>query len=297
MGNAKSISIENLNVLVRNELPKISFFQEKTITSHIVREYILNEKKSLKHHPNVSGLFSNDAPEIILTYEWSKDLVHVCDCLRSEKLVSAFRATFGDSAAIALSFPLDFEKKRIWIDILFVDQLARDIKSELKLAEDLYSSVKYHVALLSDVLLTRCWCLFEIAVRARSVKNNGVLSTVYVSDLSSHKIEMKTAQSMEYDFFNSMQATEDDDKKHVKASIIEVFKSEEEFNKYLNQIHDYIVEIAKIMDSSSEVVFGGRMQWMQGQYNRQASTQSRRAALERIDKEIRLAQLELAELM
>lgn len=31
--------------------------------------------------------------------------------------------------------------------------------------------------------------------------------------------------------------------------------------------------------------------------NRQASTQSRRAALERIDKEIRLAQLELAELM
>jgi hypothetical protein len=66
--------------------------------------------------------------------------------------------------------PADPEQLRVWIDVLFIDQLSEDIAAALCISQELYASADFHLALSTETLLSRGWCLFEFAVRQNASK-------------------------------------------------------------------------------------------------------------------------------
>jgi hypothetical protein len=56
-----------------------------------------------------------------------------------------------------------FDEVTFWIDFVFINQSARDVRAELDVMPDLIDSSKLHFA-LSPTALTRAWCCYELAL-------------------------------------------------------------------------------------------------------------------------------------
>ncbi len=59
--------------------------------------------------------------------------------------------------------PLIYDGIRIWVDFLFIDQSARDIRGELTVLPRLLESARAHFVLGTKPLM-RAWCCYEIAL-------------------------------------------------------------------------------------------------------------------------------------
>jgi hypothetical protein len=62
------------------------------------------------------------------------------------------------------------EELLFWIDVLFIDQLSEDIAAALSISQALYAGAEFHLALSTETLLSRGWCLFEFGVRRNASK-------------------------------------------------------------------------------------------------------------------------------
>ena len=84
-----------------------------TVNSNNIREYLIRGGK----HPaeRFDGLFSKEPPEVGLTYEWKLEFGKIFLFLNDERLKATRRAwRIKDELSL---------KSRIWIDILFIDQV------------------------------------------------------------------------------------------------------------------------------------------------------------------------------
>ena len=170
----RSISVQNLEILLDNLVksekmktwyqgldPKDKMFEVKeklrtldvdSLTSHLLRRYLLDgNTHPAKEFPE---LFSSDFPEGVLTYEWAKPLGGSGDgVLKTLKHRSSIN---GDPHL------------RFWIDILFINQMSKNIPVELAIAQEYYILCARHVVAGSRSLLDRGWCIWELGLRAHS---------------------------------------------------------------------------------------------------------------------------------
>ena len=112
---------------------------------------ILNTiKHPAKQYPD---LFSTLDPEVAVTYIWSMGLDE-------------------EKGLLSLAKGRD-ENLRIWLDVLFIDQLSTNIPMNLAKAQEVYGLSPQHWVFGTPTLLTRGWCLFELCLRAN--QNEGSL--------------------------------------------------------------------------------------------------------------------------
>ena len=136
------------------------------------------------------------------------------------------------------SIPADIDSSTMWIDILFNDQNAIDIKKELARAERIYQNALFHAVLFTPTVLTRAWCLFEILTRKSSGKD--------VVVIGSDEVEGGFSDWEGGDFFQRMEATVPSDLEEIKDKILKKYVSPEKFNG----------EVEKMCKESKENVCG-----------------------------------------
>lgn len=141
---------------------KCSTLDVDGLTSHLLRRYLLDGNM----HPakDFPELFSPDFPQGVLTYEWAKSLGGGEDGVLK---------TLKDRLSIN-----DDPQLRFWVDILFINQLSKNIPVELAIAQEYYILCDRHVVAGSRSLLDRGWCIWELGLRAHSKK-----SSIIIGDL------------------------------------------------------------------------------------------------------------------
>ena len=156
-------------------------FDELNIKSEDIRKFFQQNKIVPHLHPKYRHFFSNTPPEIALTYQWSctfrelraflspaNILRHNCNALDPNPslwqriyLMSFLWIPFGPLALI----PQNIDERTLFIDIMVNDQNSIEIKGELEAAEQQYMWATWHIIAATSSVLTRAWCLFEIAAR------------------------------------------------------------------------------------------------------------------------------------
>lgn len=103
-------------------------------------------------------------PDVFLTYHSTQNFVDIQEIVWQAFGFAAqqVRARRPDLDAV------DFESTiadgiNLWVDFIFIDQGARDIRSELDVLPLLLKEAKAHFV-LGDQPLTRAWCCYEIAL-------------------------------------------------------------------------------------------------------------------------------------
>ena len=110
----KSISVLGLQTLIKR-LPVLSFFRGSSkINSNDIRNYLLAGNP----HPAwmFPEFFSNENPEAALTYEWTLFFDDIFSYLNAKEIK---RCNSKWNANVST----DMSQLRIWIDILFIDQV------------------------------------------------------------------------------------------------------------------------------------------------------------------------------
>lgn len=149
----KSITLKNLNVLLK-ELHQLLGIPVKLIYSDTIRNGLKDGK--LKHPAKLfPKLFSEDEPQVAVTYQWSLGL---------DRENGLLKLAEGRN-----------QNLRIWLDVLFIDQLSTNIPMNLAKAQEVYGLSDQHWVFGTEKLLSRGWCLFEICLRASQNRQSLIL--------------------------------------------------------------------------------------------------------------------------
>ena len=142
----------------------------KRVTSHDIRAYLLADNKHpAKLHPD---LFSSEFPQAVLSYQWDLGMDKVLNVLNDPKalndadILKDSRVRRGKNG---------LPNPRVWVDILFIDQLAKNIPVELGVAQEYYILCILHIVAGSPTFLERGWCLWELGLRAHAKKRSVVI--------------------------------------------------------------------------------------------------------------------------
>ena len=129
------------------------------ISSNHIRSYLLEGNA----HPArlFPDCFSILAPLAALTYEWRLTLGDVLSFLNPIQVRECNRQH-------GCAIPTSMAELLLWIDVFFIDQLAKDIAGNLLLAQRVYRDALFHLALATSTVCTRAWCLFEFGVRRQA---------------------------------------------------------------------------------------------------------------------------------
>ena len=242
----KSITLGNFNGLIRALITDPDFIKynshlrgdHKNITSREVMGYFIHENAHKHLHDKYEPFFSTDEPNVVLTYEWSIPLADVYKVLTDQKatLLYIYEKKKPDVSHLK---NLPTVNIRIWIDILFNNQNSNNIQEELNMAEQIYKSAPYHVAIVTPTLFSRCWCLYEIAVRSIACSEKSGLNHTWFlpldSDDKDHSFLNLEQIKTTYSFFDEMQAFDKKDIETVKGVILHKMENKNNFDKL---IHD-----------------------------------------------------------
>jgi hypothetical protein len=234
---------------------KIEVFDDIDITSHEIRGYF--QKHKINPKIVYASYYSDDPPTCAMTYQWSTNFRQIklflnAECLNQDPLFLAHwyaRHQNGLSnsdmqfAGLFIMFVCwaqlfgwvffdlisdeDLANTTIWGDILFNDQNAIDIKTELLLAEEVYKKADLHIVLGTSQIFCRAWCLHELVNRVEANK-----SSVFLTAITSEGREIKQVQTGlseligwfafgDADKFDAMEAFNPDDKKEIQRRIEE----------------------------------------------------------------------------
>ena len=181
--NFKSITLTNLAKLLES-LSKIYKLPVEEITSYTIRDFILGKKKvkdkrkendtgkEMRSHPAelFPQNFSEDEHEVAVTHEWSLGLNNVSGILKLAENKN--------------------QDLKIWIDVLFVDQMCTNVCMNLASAQEVYGRSEEHWIFGTPTLLSRGWCLYEICIRKNSKRPSLILGDLgYSVDLLCMKAE------------------------------------------------------------------------------------------------------------
>jgi hypothetical protein len=231
------------------------------LQSHHLRAYFQRERI----HPKdkYQHLYSPLPPKLVLTYEWSMTFRELRGFLNSENIrkhnktdAEAGLRDFesGDSANFlnlldmmvfllqcmcclwCIPFPSSppgqIDACPMWIDILFNDQNAIDIKAELDRAELIYIYARYHLVIASASVLTRAWCLFEIMTRLKSVRKKVSILHNWSKGATKYHVEQVS------NVFDEMQASYQSDKELIQSMILSKFGNKDTFHAALRMVVD-----------------------------------------------------------
>jgi hypothetical protein len=214
---------------VANPDPKdfMGFFGKQSpygefMKSHHVQAYL---KANGLFLPDTSSAFRRGVPDIAITYSWAAPLGNV------EHLIHEGMQQAG------LSYDAS-----VWLDVICVNQNAKDIIAELSISDIVYKQAKFHFVLDTPVSLKRTWCLYEIALRmevadAQEHKKPVCLdwpATGYGSSMTDENLAGNIGLVIYADYFRDMQASVPDDAITIKRKILERM-SDEEFNRKIKE--------------------------------------------------------------
>jgi hypothetical protein len=189
------------------------------VSSHLIRAYLLAGNEHPAKSEDTKHLFSHLDPEVATTYEWSSNFTSVLKGLKDEQLVQR----------------LGISNPRFFLDVLFIDQLSKKVTVELAMAQATYIKAPVHVALASETLLDRGWCIFELCLRYHAKK-----PTYFVGNLGNKEAG--------YDYLKQMKLYSEADRKSIYWSLNRIFNFDD------GKINQAILNQAGIQDSSRDNV-------------------------------------------
>lgn len=103
-------------------------------------------------------------PDIFITYDWRYDFFDLQEAAYNGLLYIRDELSRHQPSIDAINYESWlFDELTFWIDFVFINQSARDVRTELDVMPDLIDSSKVHFA-LSHTALTRAWCCYELAL-------------------------------------------------------------------------------------------------------------------------------------
>ncbi len=146
-----------------DEIFKINRKKERldvdSVTAHLIKKYV----KDGNNHPakDFPHLHSEEFPDCVLTYEWSRGMGKSSGILGVLKDQRVKRERSSDGKRTG-------ESKLVWIDVFFIDQLSKNVTVELGISQEYYILCKNHIVAGSLTLLDRGWCIWELSLRAHT---------------------------------------------------------------------------------------------------------------------------------
>ena len=166
------LEVPNSNQVFKNH-PKKFRLEVGDVTSHLLREYVLQgNDHPAKDYPD---LFSEEFPQAVLTYEWKASMSDVSKVLNDPQVHNHPKLLRDQNVSRGRNGKAN---PRVWVDILFIDQLARNIPVELGVAQEYYILCLLHIVAGSNSLLRRGWCLWELGLRAHSKKESLIIGSL-----------------------------------------------------------------------------------------------------------------------
>jgi hypothetical protein len=146
---------------------------ESDVTSHLLREYLLTGKNHpAKDYPH---LFSREFPHAALSYEWKLGMLDVSNVLRNPLVLNHPDLLRNDNVRRGKDGKANL---RVWVDIFFIDQMSKNIRVELGIAQEYYILCILHIVAGSESFLTRGWCLWELGLRAHAEKKSLIVGSL-----------------------------------------------------------------------------------------------------------------------
>jgi hypothetical protein len=98
---------------------------------------------------------------LFITYDWRENFIDLQEAVWNglDFLAENIRERHPDID----TEPLIADEVTIWVDFIFINQCARDLRSELSVLPDIIASSDIHFA-LSRTALTRAWCCYELGL-------------------------------------------------------------------------------------------------------------------------------------
>lgn len=105
-----------------------------------------------------------EPPDVFFTYHSAQNYVDIQEIVWNAVGFAAnlLRQARPDLDEDALE-PMISDCVRLWVDFMFIDQAARDIRKELEILPELLHTARAHFV-LGHTPLTRAWCCYEIAL-------------------------------------------------------------------------------------------------------------------------------------
>ena len=168
--------------------PKSSSLDVGDVTSHLLRAYVQQgNNHPAKDYPH---LFSEEFPQAVLTYEWKSSMSDVSKVLNDQRVLNhqtLLRDQNVRRGRNGKANPL------VWVDVLFIDQLAKNIPVELGVAQEYYILCLLHIVAGSDSLMRRGWCLWKLGLRAHANKESLIIGSLGLQ-VSSCKFKAKKSE-------------------------------------------------------------------------------------------------------
>jgi hypothetical protein len=130
-----------------------------------VREFQLTLRQhNIYPARDAPGYCIPDPPDAFFTYHSAQSVIDietivVQTCKYAARMLKSRRPELAGED-LALYF---YDHLRIWVDFLFINQAARDIREELNVLPRLLEGVKAHFVLGTQPLM-RAWCCYELAL-------------------------------------------------------------------------------------------------------------------------------------
>jgi hypothetical protein len=212
-GSITKAGIKGLLNELRNQVSRNS---KGKLSSHDLRAFF--QKECIHPKERYPAYYSDDAPDVAVTYTWNT-------CLLAE--IPHFLVQIERRVAST--------ELKYWIDIFFIDQNSKDVKTELIISEEVYRTSRYHVVLLANCPLQRGWCIYEIAIRAHQCQRSQgqhVKKSWFVIHPSISNLDEDLLLS-QADVLGTMQTFEAEDRAVIRDKILDLFHSEALFNEQI----------------------------------------------------------------
>ena len=127
----------------------------------------------------------------------------------------------------------------IWLDIININQNARNINKELDIIPTVYKNAQKHI-MISRSDLTRGWCYFEYAIRTKAFPYGGTIFPEQHNDISKAVVYLKDFEGTEQvrDYirqetfrFSRTKFTVESDRENVSQRIVDLFENLESAEK------------------------------------------------------------------
>lgn len=211
----KSISLRNLKLLLQC-LGETMSASSAEVNSYWIRNHLRGFEEEVGttiiivpkiKHPakQFPDLFSVEDPDVAVTYTWKTGL--------SE-----------ENGLLSLAKGQD-ENLKIWLDVLFIDQLSTNIPMNLAKAQEVYGLSPQHWVFGTNELLTRGWCLFELCLRA-SQKNRSLI----LGDLGDK------VKKVGHNFFTNMVLWDPQDKTAIETTLKNLHGWHDGYEERINRV-------------------------------------------------------------
>jgi len=179
---------------------------------------------------DLAGRCSNHPPLMFISYDWTTKLFDL------EELIQAALKTIADKVrASDLSIDIDrmLPQLPFWLDFVFLDQSARDLRSELSVLPSIIAGSEIHYV-ISPRALTRSWCCYEMALFNSKFCEEG-------ADLNEMR-SLLCPQMQSYRLWDSTQTTEPTDRQRIEEEINARFRGG------IHQIDLFLIQASLITD-------------------------------------------------